>query len=126
MLISHLGLPPKTSQPQQAAESRRALADVLMLGQFPGPRVKLSGFYAATEPEYDYPHQAAWPYVEALLAEYGPGRLLWGSDFAPSLKWISFPQTFGIFSRMPFIDDGQRRQIEGGNLLSLLDQVSAC
>ena len=125
LLISHLGLPPKLNQPQKATELRRALANVLTLGQFPGPRVKLSGFYAATEPGYDYPHQAVWPYVEVLLEEYGPGRLLWGSDFAPSLKWLSFPQTFGIFSKMPFIEDGQRRQIEGGNLLSLLDQVSA-
>jgi predicted TIM-barrel fold metal-dependent hydrolase len=123
LLVSHLGLPPAVSTAPDEAASRRALKDVLALARFPGVHVKLSGFYALTQPGYDYPHRAAWPYVEALLAAFGSTRLLWGSDFSPSLEWLSFPQTFGLFQAMPFLNDADRERIEGGNLLALLAEV---
>ncbi|MEA2526703.1 MAG: L-fuconolactonase [Thermomicrobiales bacterium] len=82
--------------------------------------MKLSGFYALTEPAYDYPHRAAWPYVEVLLEEFGASRLLWGSDFAPSLEWVSYPQTLGLLAEMPSLDEEDCRRIEGENLLALL------
>ena len=87
-------------------------------------RVKLSGFYALTTPGYEYPHQAAWPYVEELLEAFGATRLLWGSDFSPSLEWLSFPQTFGLFGHMPFLSEAERRLIEGENLLTLLAELA--
>ena len=95
------------------------------LAQYPGPRVKLSGFYAATDPGYDYPHRAAWPYVEALAAAFGIERLLWCSDFSPSLQWLSFPQTFELFGKIPFLNEVDRQRIEDGNLLALLADAGA-
>jgi L-fuconolactonase len=86
--------------------------------------IKLSGFYALTRPGYAYPHQAAWPYVEVLLAAFGSNRLLWGSDFSPSLEWLSFLQTFGLFETMPFLSDSDRERIEGSNLRTLLAEVA--
>lgn len=123
LVASHLGLPPQASEPPSDSEAREAMAPVLGLAAFQEVRVKLSGFYALTEPRYDYPHRAAWPYVEALLEAYGAERLLWASDFTPSLDWLSFPQTFGLFEQMPFLSAGDRERIEGGNLLALLDEV---
>ncbi|MCL4299732.1 MAG: amidohydrolase family protein [Anaerolineae bacterium] len=123
LLISHLGLPPAVSTAPDAAAARQALKDVLALARFPGVHVKLSGFYALTRPGYEYPHRAAWPYVEALLAAFGSTRLLWGSDFSPSLEWLSFPQTFGLFQAMPFLNDADRERIEGGNLVALLTEM---
>ncbi|GIK41993.1 MAG: hydrolase [Chloroflexota bacterium] len=123
LLVSHLGLPPAISTAPDAATARQALRDVLALARFPGVHVKLSGFYALTQPGYDYPHRAAWPYVEALVAAFGSTRLLWGSDFSPSLEWLSFPQTFSLFQAMPFLSDTDRERIEGGNLLTLLGEV---
>ncbi len=122
LLVSHLGLPPRASAPPTGAEAREALAAVLALAAYPGPRVKLSGFYALTEPGYDYPHRAAWPYVEALLAAYGAGRLLWASDFTPCLDHLTFPQTYGLFAHMPFLGEAERAMIEGANLLALLGE----
>jgi predicted TIM-barrel fold metal-dependent hydrolase len=58
--------------------------------------------------------------VEVLLEEFGASRLLWGSDFAPSLEWVSYPQTLGLLAEMPFLDEPGRRRIEGENLLALL------
>ncbi|MDA0745799.1 MAG: amidohydrolase family protein [bacterium] len=121
VVVSHLGLPPPASASTPA--SVEELSHVLALARFSGVQVKLSGFYALTEPRYDYPHRAAWPYVEALIEAYGVGRLLWASDFTPCLDFLSFPQTFGLFSHMPFLSADDRAQIEGANLLGLLDEV---
>ncbi|MEW6752082.1 MAG: amidohydrolase family protein [Candidatus Latescibacterota bacterium] len=123
LLISHLGLPPRVAEPPTPQAAAKALAPVLALAAYPGPHVKLSGFYALSDPGYDYPHRAAWPYVEALLAGFGVERLLWASDFFPALDHLSFPQTFGLFRHMPFLDAGMREAIEGGNLLRLLGEA---
>ena len=123
LLVSHLGLPPAVSTAPSEAAAQQALKEVVALARFPNVRVKLSGFYALTQPGYAYPHQAAWPYVQVLLAAFGSSRLLWGSDFSPSLEWLSFPQTFGLFEAMPFLSDWDRERIEGGNLLALLSEV---
>ncbi len=123
LVMSHLGQPPAVSEPPSAADARAKLGSVLALAEFPGVHVKLSGFYGVTVPHYDYPHQAAWPYVEALVKAFTTRRLVWGSDYSPCLDHQTFPQTLGLFSKMPFLSQEDRRRIEGANLLSLLGQV---
>lgn len=123
LIISHLGLPPQVSEPPDMIKVREDMALVLTLGEFPEVRVKLSGFYALTDPRHDYPHRATWPYVEALIEAYSIDRLLWASDFTPCLDCLSFPQTFGMFKHMPFLSDEDRAKIEGENLLALLDLI---
>jgi L-fuconolactonase len=123
LLVSHLGLPPAVERAADEQATRLALGAVPELARFAGVRVKLSGFYALTTPGYDYPHQAAWPYVRALLSAFGVERLLWGSDFSPCLEWLSFPQTLGLLAHMPFLTDADRERIEGANLLALLGDV---
>jgi L-fuconolactonase len=123
LLVSHLGLPPAVDRAPDEQAARLALVSVLDLARFADVRVKLSGFYALTNPGYDYPHQAAWPYVAALLAAFGVERLLWGSDFSPCLECLSFPQTLGLLAHMPFLDEADRERIEGANLLGLLGDI---
>ncbi|MFH1567509.1 MAG: amidohydrolase family protein, partial [Gemmatimonadota bacterium] len=117
LVLSHLGLPAKVTAPIDGAAARAALAPQIRLAQFPQVRVKLSGFYALTEPSHDYPHALAWPYVEALAGAFGTGRLLWGSDYTPCLNHHTFVQTLGIFAKMPFLSGAEREAIGGGNLL---------
>lgn len=124
LLASHLGLPQRARHPLEHDAARGALAHVLPLARFPGVHVKLSGFYALTEPGYDYPHRAAWPYVEALLEAFGPARLLWASDYTPCLDWVSFPQACHVLERMSFLGSAERERIEGVNLLALLEQAA--
>ena len=80
---------------------------------------------AATTPSHDFPHHAAWGFVEALLRTFGAGRLCWGSDFSPALSHLTFQQTIDLFARMPFLDAEQRRAVEGGNLIQWLDEAAA-
>ena len=124
VVVSHLGLPPAVEQSPAKAKARQGLQGVLQLARFPGVRVKLSGFYALTQPGYAYPHQTAWSYVETLLESFSSTRLLWGSDFSPSLEWLSFPQTFGLFAKMPFLTAADIEDIEGRNLLALLADIT--
>ena len=123
VVVCHLGLPAKVRRRPNDAEVRDALANVLALARFPATRVKVSGFYTMTDPGYNYPHRATWPYLEAVLDAFGIDRMLWGSDFPPCLDSVSFPQTFNLFQLMPFFTDADRKQLEGGNLLNLLDAV---
>jgi L-fuconolactonase len=123
VVMSHLGQPPAVSAAPGAAEARKAIAPILAMAEFPGVRVKLSGFYGVTTPRYDYPHQAAWPYVEALIKDFGVNRLVWGSDFSPCLDFQTFPQTLGVFSKMPFLSDADRERIEGRNLMELMNEA---
>lgn len=123
LLVAHLGLPTAVAEPPDAATARENLASVLQLAAFPGPRVKLSGFYAMTDPGYDYPHRAAWPYVEALQEAFTSERLLFASDFSPCLDLLSYPQTQGLFDHMPFFDDADCAAIRGENLSALLAEI---
>jgi predicted TIM-barrel fold metal-dependent hydrolase len=122
VLISHLGLPPRVDH--ASADMPGQIAEVTALGAYPGVCVKLSGFYAVTEPGHDYPHVAAWPYVESLNNAFSVNRLLWASDFSPCLDWLTFPQTIDLFAKMPFFSETDRQQILGNNLLALLDDIS--
>ena len=120
LVISHLGLPPRVVGPPADLSAIQSVTD---LARYPQVHVKLSGFYALSDPGHDYPHRAAWPYVEALLEAFGPSRLLWGSDFSPCLDWLTYPQTLGVLGQMPFLEDSARAAIEGANLSRLLSEV---
>ena len=123
LLISHLGEPPASTVPPEPGAAVQALKTVTDLATYPKVSVKLSGFYAVSTPGHDYPHVAAWPYVEQLLTAFGSNRLVWGSDFSPSLDWVTFPQTIDLFEKMPFLDHHDVDAITGKNLLALLSEV---
>jgi predicted TIM-barrel fold metal-dependent hydrolase len=123
LLVSHLGLPPKVKHPPPHETAKAAMADVLALAAYPNVHVKLSGFYAISDPGHDYPHRAAWPYVEAARRAFGTERLLWASDFAPCLDSLTFAQTLGVIAAMPFFDETGQTAVTGGNLLRLLGDV---
>lgn len=121
LVVSHLGLPKAPANDEQAAE---CVATVTALAKFPQVYVKLSGFYSLSTPAHDYPHRAAWPLVPVLLDHFGTGRLLWGSDFSPALEYVSFPQMLDVMQYLPCLDSKSRQQIEGENLIRLLNEAS--
>ena len=120
LIVSHLGLPGKCMKPPSEHEASVILKPLTDLAEYPKVHVKLSGFYALTEPGHDYPHPAAWPLTKELVNSFGTGRLLWGSDFSPSLDYLSFPQTFELFEKMPFLKEEEILGILGENLLRVL------
>ncbi|HXF61104.1 MAG TPA: amidohydrolase family protein [Caldilineaceae bacterium] len=123
VLASHLGMPPAHATPPDLETARAQMEPLLALASFPGVHVKVSGFYALTEPGYAYPHRAAWPYVEAAALAFGPERLLWGSDFSPALEQVSFDQTVAVLDELPGFSAQERAQIAGANLTRLLNEI---
>jgi predicted TIM-barrel fold metal-dependent hydrolase len=91
LLFSHLGLPGRFDAPPSLADVRERLRPLLELAGRPNVGVKLSGAYAVAP----FPHEAARPFVDCLLEAFGPRRVLWGSDFAPALDYVSFEQAAG-------------------------------
>ena len=124
LLIAHLGLPPAQAAPPDAATARSLLAPVLALAAAPGVHVKLSGFYALSDPGHDYPHRAAWPYVTALADAYSPQRLVWASDFSPALEVVSFAQTVDVLTANPGFTPAELQAIYHDILAALLATVA--
>lgn len=83
ILISHMGLPGSESLKTQA-QIRERIGPLLDLAKLPNLFVKLSGFYAV---DPIYPYIGARPYVCELLETFGASRLMWGSDYSPSMGY---------------------------------------
>jgi len=76
MVLNHCGVP-RIAEPQ-AFEGWRA--GVRALAERPNVWCKLSGLTAYCAADQDA-EQAIAPYVDTVLEAFGPGRILWGSDW---------------------------------------------
>jgi L-fuconolactonase len=88
--------------------------DIARLAAMPQVHCKLSGL--VTEAGSDWDASRLWPYAEHLLANFGPQRLIWGSDW-PVLNlagnyasWIAVCE-----SLLDGLDESDRRAIFGLN-----------
>jgi L-fuconolactonase len=84
------------------------------LAKLPQVHCKLSGL--ATEASLDWTEQTLQPYVDHLLASFGPARLMWGSDWpvldlnADYLLWHSVSNVL-----LASLGDDERDAVFGGN-----------
>jgi len=125
VVLNHLGFWPsnlfvdKHGRPRfNRRYSAQNLAAVESLARFPRVFVLLSGFYAfAVDP---WPHGDLGWVTSALLAAFGPGRLLLASDF----PWIQavpgYAETVAtIDAHLPGLDSANRDRIRGANAVEL-------
>ncbi|MEP0322220.1 amidohydrolase family protein [Bauldia litoralis] len=118
-LFAHVGLPGRYAETPGAAEAEARISGLLGMADSGNVLVKISGLYAISDPASAHPHEAAAPFVKAVLDRFGPERCLWASDFSPALEFLSFEQTVDN----PWLDDlapEDRDRVMGGNLLALL------
>jgi predicted TIM-barrel fold metal-dependent hydrolase len=85
--------------------------------------VKISGLYAICDPPGLWPQWAAYPFVADVLAAFGPGKCLWGSDFSPALEFLRFDQTIPVLTGCHLTSE-ETAQVMGGNLVRLLDRTT--
>jgi L-fuconolactonase len=118
-LFSHLGLPGLLAPDASRTAVEARLASLLPLAELPNCYVKISGLYGTSQPAYAYPHPGAYHAIRAIIDEFGPARCVWGSDFAPSLEFVSFPQTIHIpgYAELP---EAEKNLIFRENLVRLL------
>jgi len=122
VLFSHLGLPGRFATTPTRAQAAERLRSLLVLGDRPNVSVKFSGLYAISDPAHDFPHDAARPVLDVVLEAFGAERLCWGSDFAPALEFVSFPQ-LADDRLLSDLSSAEIAAVMGGNLQRLLPTV---
>jgi L-fuconolactonase len=119
VIFSHLGSPGQFAHAPKLTVARELLGPLLAFAARDTVTVKFSGLYGISDPDHDFPHRAAQPFVDVILEAFGPSRLLWGSDFSPVLDFVSFAQAAD--SRLlSACDAAEIDAVMGGNLLRLL------
>jgi predicted TIM-barrel fold metal-dependent hydrolase len=123
LIVSHMGLPGTHRETPSRDAAQTELAPLLALAVLPNVFVKLSGFYAVSEPSHAWPHSSAAPFVEVLVDGFGADRCLWGSDFSPALDHVSFAQTITV-PGLDAYDAATQAAIMGGNLMRILGRTA--
>lgn len=116
-LFSHLGLPGRHLTVPAREEAARRISPLLDLAALPNVGVKISGLYAV---DPSPPHLAAWPFIELLTEKFGAQNLHWGSDFSPSLEFVTFDQTLEGHHAL---SDSQLALVLGDSLAAKLQRV---
>ena len=117
ILISHMGLPGPESAHSQV-QIRERMGALLTLRKLPNVFVKLSGLYAV---DPIHPYAGARPYVRELLDSFGASRLMWGSDYSPSMDYGTAAQVASVPDWIAQeLTAGEYERITKSNLRSLL------
>ena len=92
-VVDHLGNP-DTSHGASPATSEPWASAVTRLAALPNTRVKLSGILGVPPPPGAAPGTVAHirPYYDFVLSEFGPSRLMFGSDWPPCTLEASYAQ----------------------------------
>jgi L-fuconolactonase len=90
-------------------------AQVAALAGLPNVSCKLSGL--VTEAGDAWHPDALRPYVEHLLATFGPRRLLWGSDWPVVDLAADYARWFGLADKLAGLAAGDRAALFGGNAI---------
>lgn len=109
IVLDHAGKPPIANGSNEGW--RR---DITQLAQRPSVYCKLSGLW--TEAGDDHSIDMIQPYVDHLLATFGPDRLMWGSDWPV----INLTGTYGGWlaqceAMLTALDENQKAAVFGGN-----------
>lgn len=99
-----------------------ALASTCAAARVPNLLVKVSGHGYAVDEGWDHPLLTTQPIVRALAQAYGPQRLVWGSDWPVSTRFMTYRQTLEIVRRHgPAWTPTERTAVLGGTMSRLLE-----
>ena len=108
-VLDHLGKPPiAAGEPEPWATAVRALAAL------PHTVCKLSGMVTEADPASWTPDDLR-PYADTVLDAFGPGRLMFGSDWPVCLLAASYGQVAGAAEELlRHLGDGEREEVFTG------------
>ena len=90
-VCNHLGLPSTTLDPSDTTYGGLAEAHNL-----PNIYIKASAFYGASSTPWDFRAPRALSFFTTLVCCLGPQRLLWGTDWPPASRHLSYRQALEI------------------------------
>jgi predicted TIM-barrel fold metal-dependent hydrolase len=109
IVVDHMAHPPS-----RLGVDSQAFRDLLALARHPRVFIKVSGHYHFSDQPYPYPE--CWPLFRALYDEFGPSRLIWGSDFPHVLLRGGYRRTLLLQERAcSFLKRDELALIMGGN-----------
>jgi predicted TIM-barrel fold metal-dependent hydrolase len=109
IIVDHLAHPDPVAGP-----SSTAFQEFLALADRPNVFVKPTGFHNFSK--RPYPHEDCDDLFKAVLDRFGPGRLIWGSDFPHVLIKSGYGPSLRHFERRcPFLGKNDRDLILGAN-----------
>jgi predicted TIM-barrel fold metal-dependent hydrolase len=115
-LCNHLGLP-SAFEPGDATYGGLAPA-----ADLDNIYIKASAFYAAAATPWDFRCPRALGFFSTLLKMFGPTHILWGSDWPPTSRHLTYRQALEIVrTHATDLDDAARALVLGTNAAQLLD-----
>lgn len=116
MIANHLAV--VTLHPGGIDEGLRLVLDH---DDLPNLLVKVSGYYYGHGRPWDYPYLDRLPIVRAFYESWGPGRMVWASDWPSLLPHHSYTQAVHLLGdNADFLAEGDLERIMGGTLGALL------
>jgi predicted TIM-barrel fold metal-dependent hydrolase len=88
------------------------LEPLLALQRYPKVFVKISHMWSLSKQPYPYPDAQAQ--VKRLYDTFGARRLMWGTDWPVSLKWLTYAQAVDLYrNHLDFLSPQDRAWILG-------------
>jgi L-fuconolactonase len=108
-VLDHLGKPPVA-----AGELEPWTAGIRALAAEPNVACKLSGLQTIASPDWTYAELA--PYIDVALGAFGPGRLIFGSDWPVCLPAASYTRVCEVAQiACSGLSDSERSAVLAGN-----------
>jgi predicted TIM-barrel fold metal-dependent hydrolase len=113
IVVDHLGHPDVA-----AGVGAPGFQSLLALARRPNVWIKLSGFYHFSREAF--PYRDCWPFIRAVYDAFGPGRLLWGSDYPHVTVRGGYRAAIDVLDEaLSAWAETERRQVLGENALGL-------
>ena len=111
--LEHMAHPDPIEPPPYVTYQR-----VMELSEYKNVYMQLTPPYAHSKQEY--PYEDMMPFVELARKHFGPYRLLWGSAFPSSERFISYQQAKDWVNALD-LTEFQRSELAGKNAARLWD-----
>ena len=113
VIIDHLGLA-QPFEPPPPAEPFADLPNVLSLAELDNVTIKISG--AGTLSHQPFPYPDIWEPLGRIFDAYGLERCMWGTDWTPAVKLLTYEQGVEAFRVSDRLSDADRAVLMGGTL----------
>lgn len=108
-LVCHLGGPTTRGEPNPDWH------EVLKSSEVGNIYIKISGFSYFSKRYWEYPYQDVLPYIEKIASAFGAERMLWGSDYPPTMRYMTYRQSLEVVrTHCNFLSEPQKASVLGG------------
>jgi predicted TIM-barrel fold metal-dependent hydrolase len=84
--------------------------------------IKYSGMGNVAAPDQEYPYTDLQAIPRALATTFGAERMVWGSDYPVSRRYMTYRQALSLLTRHGPFEAEERQLVLGGNMLRLIEE----